>query len=67
MTDEEKNDILRSKILKKLEELGLAPSLLQENEMLFKVKGIPCCRMKYPHNDKFAAMLEHDNRQSKTN
>ena len=65
--DKEKNDSLRSKILKNLEELGKSPSLLQENEIAFGIKGFHHCIVKYPYHKKFATMFDHDDKQSTTN
>ena len=67
LMDKEKNDSLRSKILKNLEELGESPSLLQENEIAFGIKGFHHCIMKYPYNKITANLFDHDDRQSTTN
>ena len=52
LTYKEKNNFLRLQILRKLEDLGGSPDLLQESSVAFKIKGFHGYIPKYPYNKK---------------
>ena len=64
MTDKELNDLIRSQILKNLDELGGTPDLLQETDAAFKIKGFHHCIYKHPYQEKINTMFHHGDSKS---